>query len=52
MMIDHGGGLYTVYMHASSLLVSPGQTVSAGDVIAKSEVPAFQPEAICISASL
>ena len=35
VMIDHGGGLYTVYMHASSLLVSPGQTVSAGGVIAK-----------------
>ena len=35
VMIDHGGGLYTVYMHASSLLVSPGQTVSAGDMIAK-----------------
>ena len=35
VMIDHGGGLYTVYMHASSLLVSPGQTVSAGDVTAK-----------------
>ena len=35
VLIDHGGGLYTVYMHASSLLVSPGQTVSAGDVIAK-----------------
>ena len=35
VMVDHGGGLYTVYMHASSLLVSPGQTVSAGDVIAK-----------------
>ena len=35
VMIDHGGGLFTVYMHASSLLVSPGQTVSAGDVIAK-----------------
>ena len=35
VMIDHGGGLYTVYMHASSLLVSPGQTVSAGDVIEK-----------------
>lgn len=35
IMIDHGGGLYTVYMHASSLVVSPGQTVSAGQVIAK-----------------
>lgn len=35
VMIDHGGGLYTVYMHASSLCVSPGQTVSAGQVIAK-----------------
>lgn len=35
VMIDHGGGLYTVYMHASSLNVSYGQTVSAGQVIAK-----------------
>lgn len=35
VMIDHGGGLYTVYMHASSMVVSPGQTVSAGQVIAK-----------------
>lgn len=35
VMIDHGGGLYTVYMHASSLNVTVGQTVSAGQVIAK-----------------
>lgn len=35
VMIDHGGGLYTVYMHCSSLVVSAGQTVSAGQVIAK-----------------
>lgn len=35
VMIDHGGGLYTVYMHASSLTVSTGQTVAAGQVIAK-----------------
>ena len=35
VMIDHGGSLYTVYMHASSLTVSAGQTVSKGQVIAK-----------------
>lgn len=35
LMIDHGGGLYTVYMHCSSLLVSEGTQVSAGQVIAK-----------------
>lgn len=35
VMIDHGNGLYTVYMHASSLCVSAGQNVTAGQVVAK-----------------
>ena len=34
IMINHGGGLYTIYMHASALYVSTGQTVSMGDKIA------------------
>lgn len=35
VVIAHGNGMSTVYMHASSLLVSVGQTVSQGQVIAK-----------------
>ena len=35
VIIDHGGGLRTVYMRPSSLTVSAGQTVSKGQVIAK-----------------
>ena len=35
VVISHGGGISTVYMHASSLTVSAGQTVSKGQVIAK-----------------
>ena len=34
IMINHGGGVFTVYMHASSLAVSKGQQVSAGTTIA------------------
>jgi len=34
--IDHGGGLVTLYAHCSEILVTEGQTVSAGDIIAKS----------------
>lgn len=35
IMLSHGGGVYTVYMHCSKLLVSEGQTVSQGQSIAK-----------------
>ncbi len=35
VMISHGGGVSTVYMHCSSRLVSVGDKVSQGDVIAK-----------------
>lgn len=34
IMIDHGDGLFTIYMHASSLLVSNGATVVKGEKIA------------------
>lgn len=34
IMIDHGDGLYTVYMHASALYVSKGAEVSKGEKIA------------------
>lgn len=33
IIISHGNGLYTVYMHASVLYVSEGQYVNAGDTI-------------------
>ena len=36
VMIDHGGGLATLYGHNSKLLARVGQTVAAGDIIALS----------------
>ena len=33
IMISHGGSVYTVYMHLSSMSVSKGQTVSRGSTI-------------------
>ena len=35
IVINHGNGVSTVYMHNSQLLVSVGETVSQGQVIAK-----------------
>ena len=35
IMINHGDGLITIYMHASSLSVSKGQTVVRGEEIGK-----------------
>ncbi|HIZ06527.1 MAG TPA: peptidoglycan DD-metalloendopeptidase family protein [Candidatus Eubacterium avistercoris] len=34
LVVSHGGGLYTVYMHCSSLAVSSGQSVKRGQTIA------------------
>ena len=34
IMIDHGSGLYTIYMHCSALYVSKGQVVTKGQNIA------------------
>lgn len=34
VVLSHGGGLYTVYMHCSSLAVSEGQQVKRGQTIA------------------
>ncbi|HAT4259195.1 TPA: peptidoglycan DD-metalloendopeptidase family protein [Clostridium perfringens] len=36
LFVDHGGGLVTIYAHNSQLLVSEGQHVTAGQIIAKS----------------
>lgn len=35
VVLDHGDGFYTLYAHADELLVSKGQQVDRGDVIAR-----------------
>ena len=35
VIIDHGGGIITLYGHCNELLVSSGQSVSRGSTIAK-----------------
>ncbi|HKQ63292.1 MAG TPA: M23 family metallopeptidase [Candidatus Polarisedimenticolaceae bacterium] len=36
IIVDHGGGLFTVYAHLSELLVHAGDTAAAGQLIARS----------------
>lgn len=35
IILNHGGGYYTLYAHAAEIFVHPGQTVKARDVIAE-----------------
>lgn len=35
LTVSHGNGVYTVYMHCSSIVASKGDSVNAGQVIAK-----------------
>ncbi len=35
VIVDHGGGVSTLYAHGSEILVSVGQTVNRGDVVLK-----------------
>lgn len=35
VMVDHGGGISTLYAHGSEIMVQVGQTVKKGDVILK-----------------
>ena len=35
IILNHGGGYYTLYAHAATILVQPGQSVASGQVIAE-----------------
>ena len=47
IMIDHGNGVSTVYMHNSQLVVSVGQSVEQGQVIAKAGSTGFSTGSHC-----
>lgn len=36
VIIDHGLGLFTIYMHLSKIKIKKGQTVNTGDIVGKS----------------
>lgn len=35
VIVDHGGGYFTLYAHAAEILVKPGESVARGQVIAR-----------------
>jgi murein DD-endopeptidase MepM/ murein hydrolase activator NlpD len=41
VMIDHGGGVSTLYAHCSALLVGEGQDVRQGQVVARVGMTGF-----------
>ena len=47
ILLDHGNGMYTLYGHNSQLLVSVGETVTQGQVIAKAGATGYAYGAHC-----
>lgn len=47
VVINHGGGITTLYAHMSKILTTKGATVSAGQQIGKVVPPVIPPATIC-----